>query len=67
MPRSYVVSRSETGEVSRDDVRQDRLFHKRNVKMGIVAPGNMFSTREKVYLYLQKCTILVKSGKQMTS
>jgi hypothetical protein len=45
MPRSYVVSGS--SEVSREDVR-------RNVKMGKVAPGNTCSTREEVYLHLQK-------------
>ena len=43
IPGIYVVDGSETGHVSRDNVSQERFAHKRNVKVGMVFPDNIFS------------------------
>lgn len=42
IPRSFVAGGSETDDVSRDNVSQDRFSHKCSDIMGRVVPDNLF-------------------------
>jgi hypothetical protein len=51
IPLSYVISGSETGDITWDDISQDSLSHKCNVKIGRVVPDKLFWPRRKKYIY----------------
>ena len=59
IPRSYVVGGSETGIIRRDDVSRVTFSLKRNIKMWVVVPDNLFWPKGN-YLHIKNLHKILK-------
>jgi hypothetical protein len=50
--RGYHVDRSETCDVTLDDVSRNKFSHRRNVKMERVVPGHLLRPRKKLHSHV---------------